>query len=93
MALDGLRMEITQAVQAVREADAAIESTAGGLRAAEEGYRVRNDLFRAGRATMIEVTDSETEVTRARLERLSAHVEARIARTRLHHALGRDTGS
>ena len=60
------------------------------LAAADEGYRVRRELFRSGRATLVEVTDSETELTRARLELVNAHVDLRIAQVELAHALGRD---
>jgi outer membrane protein TolC len=89
--LDGVRLEVTQAWQAAREAEVAIGTTQQGLRAAEEGYRVRRDLFRNGKATLIEVDDSQNELTRARLEIVNAHIDARIARVRLTHAVGRDT--
>jgi outer membrane protein TolC len=36
------------------------------------------------------VTDSETELTRARLELVNAHVDLHIAQVQLAHALGRD---
>ena len=88
--LDGLRMEVTQAWQAEREAAVALETTRQGLVAAEEGYRVRRDLFRNGKATLIEVTDAETDLTRARFEIVNAHIDAHIARVRLTHAVGRD---
>ena len=87
---DGIRVEVTQARNALREAEAAIESTREGLAAAEESYRVRRSLFRNGRATAVELTDSETDLTRSRLEAINARVDARIAKVRLEHALGRD---
>lgn len=87
---DALRMEVTQAVQALHEANVALETSRQGLAAAEESYRVRRDLYRNGRATSVEVTDSETELTRARLEAVNAHIDIRVARVRLNHALGRD---
>jgi outer membrane protein TolC len=62
------------------------------LAASEEGYRVRRELFRSGKATLVEVTDSETELTRARLELVNAHVDLRIAQVELAHVLGRDVG-
>ena len=48
---DGMRVEVTQANNVMIEARAAIESTAYGLAAAEESYRVRRSLFQNGRAT------------------------------------------
>ena len=65
-------------------------TTKQALGAAEEGYRVRRELFRAGKATLVEVIDAEAELTRARLEVINALVEARIARVRFEHAVGRD---
>jgi outer membrane protein TolC len=86
---EALRMEIQQALQAVKEEEFAITATRQGLDAAEEGYRVRRELYRIGRATLVEVMDAETELTRARLEAVNAHIDYRIARTELNHALGR----
>jgi outer membrane protein TolC len=87
---DGIRVEVTQARNALREAQAAVESTAQGLVAAEESYRVRRSLFRNGRATGVELTDAETDLTRSRLEAINARVDVRIAAVRLEHAVGRD---
>jgi outer membrane protein len=89
-AVDALRLKLTQATQAVAEAATALRTTAGGLVAAEESYRVRRILFQNGKATSVEQTDAELALTRARLEALNAHVDERIARVRLEHALGRD---
>ena len=87
---DGIRIEVTQTRNALREAQAALESTAQGLVAAEESYRVRRSLFRNGRATGVELTDAETDLTRSRLESINARVDVRVALVRLEHALGRD---
>jgi outer membrane protein TolC len=89
--IDGLRIEITQAAQALDEATVAQRTTTRGLAAAEESYRVRRLLFQNGRATSVEQTDAELELTRARLDALNARVDQRIAQVRLDHALGRDT--
>jgi outer membrane protein TolC len=88
---DRLRVEVTQAAAQVREADFAVQSTAHGLEAAEESYRVRRDLFANARATSIELTDAETDLTQARLNAVSARIDQRVARVRLNHALGRDS--
>lgn len=90
---DGIRVEVAQAVEAVRNAKGARETSARSLVAAEEGYRVRRSLFQSGRATSTELTDSETELTRARLGALSAKVDGRVAEVRLLHATGRDRGA
>jgi outer membrane protein len=88
--LDGLRLEVSQALSAERDARFAVSVSEQALAAADEGYRVRRELFRSGRATLVEVTDSETELTRARLELVNAHVDLRIAQVELAHVLGRD---
>jgi outer membrane protein len=90
--LDGLQLEVAQALSAERDAQFAVAVSQQALAAADEGYRVRRELFRSGRATLVEVTDSETELTRARLELVNAHVDLRIAQVELLHVLGRDVG-
>jgi outer membrane protein len=89
---DRLRIEVTQAVASLHESDFAVQSTARGLDAAEESYRVRRDLYANGRATSIELTDAETDLTQARLNAIGARIDQRVARVRLVHALGRDAG-
>ncbi len=88
---DGIQLEVTQAFQAVQEADFSLRSTDKQLVSAREAVRVARELFKAGLVTSTTLTDAETELTRARLQSLNAHVDARIARVRLDHALGRDT--
>jgi outer membrane protein TolC len=87
---DGIEVEVTQSWQAVKEADFGIESSLRELASATEAYRVQRELFNNGRGTSTTLTDAETELTRARLDLLNARADARIARTRLDHALGRD---
>lgn len=88
--LDGLRLEIAQTTSGVAESDSSVATSRKGLEAAEESYRVRRDLFLAGKATLVEVTDASAELARARLEVVDALVMSRIARVRLDHSLGRD---
>ena len=57
-----------------------MQTTKRALDAAEEGYRVRRELFRNGRATSVELTDSEVQLIRARLEAVDAgRISARRA--------------
>ena len=88
--MDGIRLEVESALVEAAQARYAIGTSAQTLAAAEESYRVRHELFRAGRATLTELTDAQTELTRARLELANAHIAARIALTQLSHAMGRD---
>jgi outer membrane protein TolC len=87
---DGIEVEVTQAWQAMKESDFAIESSLRELASSEEAYRVQRELFNNGRGTSSTLTDAETELTRARLDLLNSRADARVARTKLDHALGRD---
>jgi outer membrane protein TolC len=87
---DGITVEVQQDWQGVREADFAVVSSTRQLASAEEAYRVQRELFNNGRGTSTTLTDAETDLTRARLTLLNARADARIARVRLDHALGRD---
>jgi outer membrane protein TolC len=87
---DGIEVEIVQAYQGVREADFSIDAGRRELASAVEANRVARELFNAGRGTSTTLTDAETELTRSRLDVLNAHIDARVARVKLDHALGRD---
>jgi outer membrane protein len=87
---DGIEIDLTQQWQAVHEADFSIEAGARELASAEEAYRVARELFNNGRGTATTLTDAENDLTRARFDVLNAKTDARIARVRLDHALGRD---
>jgi outer membrane protein TolC len=87
---DNVEIEVTQTLQAVREADFSIESSTRELTSATEAYRVAHELFNNGRGTSTTLADAESDLTRARLDLLNAKVAAKTARVRLDHALGRD---
>ena len=88
---DGIDLEVTQAYQAILEADTAIGTTQRQLESSLEGYRVARELFNNGRGTATTLIDAEIVLAQTRFEHLNARVDARIARARLDHALGRDT--
>lgn len=88
---DGIELEVTQAYQAIIEADTAITTTQRQLESALEGYRVARELFINGRGTSTTLLDAEFALTQVRWDHLNARVDARVARARLDHALGRDT--
>lgn len=87
---DGIELEVTQAYQSVIEADVAITTTTRQLESAEEAYRVARELFNAGRGTATTLIDAEQALAQTRFDHLNAKVDARLARIRLDHALGRD---
>ncbi len=88
---DGIELEVTQAYQGIVEGDAAILSTQRQLESSVEGYRVARELFTNGRGTATTLIDAEIVLAQTRFEHLNARVDARIARIRLEHAVGRDT--
>jgi outer membrane protein len=88
--VDLVRSEIATALQAADTAASAQLNGARAARSAEESYRMRRSLFQNGRATSVELTDAETELTRARLAVISARIDARIADVAFMHAVGRD---
>jgi outer membrane protein len=90
LARDAVTLEVAQAVNASRTADAAVATAATRLESAEEAYRVRRSLFRAGRATSVELTDAESSLFSARITALSARINQRVAKVRIDHAVGRD---
>jgi outer membrane protein TolC len=87
---DGLRLEVVSAYADMQKSIATIEASERQLTASEESLRVRNELFKNGKATSVELVDAEAEVTRARLGRLNARIGLAVARVRLDHATGRD---
>jgi len=88
--VDQVRSEIATALQSIDSAASAQLTSALAARSAEESYRMRRSLFQNGRATSVELTDAETELTRARLAVISARIDARIAEVAFMHAVGRD---
>jgi outer membrane protein len=88
--IDGITLEVVQGLEGLRESESAMTTSARGLEAAEESYRVRRSLYQNGRATSVELTDAETERSRAQLEAIGAQIDRRIAAARLRHALGND---
>jgi outer membrane protein TolC len=87
----GTRIAVLAAQQSVTLAQRALATSQKGLVAAEEGYRVRQALLAAQRATAVELVDSETELTRARITALNARIDLRVALTQLANAIGNDT--
>jgi outer membrane protein len=88
--IDGLRLEVSRAIQGWTDARVAVETTARSLAAAEESYRQRRSLFLNQRATSAELLDAELDLLRVRLDDLNALIDQRIAKVRLEHATGED---
>ena len=89
-AKQGIELEVIQAHQSMSEARASLATSAREVSSAEEAYRVAHELYVNGRATSTLLTDAETELTRARLDRLNALADSYVARVRFEHATGAD---
>jgi len=88
--LAGIAMEVLNASLAMTRARDALTKQQTALAAAEEGYRVTTDLFRAGRATSTELIESESQLLVAKLGDVDARIDLAIAAIELRHAIGRD---
>ncbi len=87
---ENIRVEVTQDFEQMRQSEFALDSTHRELASATEAYRVAHELFNNGRGTSTTLTDAERDLFTARIDALTAAVNARIARVRLEHAVGRD---
>ena len=66
----------------------AVEKFERRFRAVEEAYRVRNAQLAAGAAVVTDVLEADLALTRARLTRLDAALDAHLAHARLLRAAG-----
>jgi outer membrane protein TolC len=85
-----IEAEIERARSAFELADRSQAAVAEGLAAAEEGYRVRQELLANERATATELVDAQTAVIQARFGAIDALIDRRIAWVRLRHAAALD---
>src|SRR5690606_31851952 len=84
---DGIRIQVTDAATSYIAAREALEAARVGVDAAEESYRVQLERYRAGAATLTDLTDAAGEQARAQLELVSAATTARIAQAALARSL------
>jgi outer membrane protein len=81
--------EVVSAQLDIGKAMAALHASETSVRAAEESYRARADLFRVGRATSTELIDAETELLSAKLAATNARIDWVVSAERLGYAVGR----
>jgi outer membrane protein TolC len=84
--------EVLGAYQDLARARVSLEKQRVALAAAQEGYRVQTDLFRAGRATGTELIQSEQQLLVAKVGEVNSRIDLTIASLALRHAVGRDVG-
>lgn len=85
----GITMEVAQAYGDRIRAIQAIELNTRGLASSAEAYRVASENYAAGAATTNEIIDAEGDQIQAGLRAISAHIDLRVANTRLLYATGR----
>jgi outer membrane protein len=90
---DGLKLEVAAAYNEIKKSGASIDASTRSLTAAEESLRVRRELFQQGKATNVEMLDSEGEVIRARLRKLDAQIGLIVNQIKYDHAIGNDVGT
>jgi outer membrane protein TolC len=90
---DGLRLEVASAYYELKRVVSSIAAAERQIASATESSRVRNELFKNGKATGVELIDAETELTRSRLNLLDIRFGVLVAEARLAHATGADVGA
>ncbi|HHS12681.1 MAG TPA: TolC family protein [bacterium] len=85
---DGIRLEVTQTVLNVEEAEARIRIAETNVAQAEENQKVTKDLFQQGMATNTDYLDAGTLLTQARTDYISALADYKLAVARLKRAMG-----
>lgn len=83
---DAVRIEVVQAYEDYKAADATAKASQAQLRAAEEAYRVRLAMYRVGAGVVIDLLQEDLRVTEARLALANAAINARVALARLKRA-------
>ncbi len=87
---DGVRLEVTSAYTDARRAAAELEAAKRATEASQAAYDTAIQLFKVGKATTSELIDSEGELVVSQLRLINAHIDIKVAETKLTRALGRD---
>ncbi len=81
-------LEVQQARAALREADERLAVSAKSIQLAEESVKHTRERFEAGLALATQLIDTETALTAARVRRVEADSDRRVAIAALRRALG-----
>jgi outer membrane protein TolC len=83
-----IRLEVKQAYLNLRAWQEISKINERSLLAAEEDFRLAQERYRVGAGTLLEVTDAQVALTRARVTLVSAKYDAMIAHAQLEAAMG-----
>ena len=86
----GIRMEVASAYTDGRRAAAELEAAKRAAEASQAAYDTSIQLYRVGKATTAELIDSEAELVNSNLRLINAHIDTKVAETKLTRAIGRD---
>ncbi len=87
---DAVRMEVTSAYTDRRKALASLIAAKRSSEASQAAYEVSIQLYKVGKATTTELIDAEGELLASNLRLINAHIDTKVAETKLAHATGRD---
>lgn len=87
---EAVAAEVTNQVEAVRQARESISAARTSLRSAEEAYRSVQSRFDAGMAVVSDLLDAERTLRNARAQMAAAQAGYALARAGLARTLGRD---
>lgn len=83
---DSVRMEVVNAYQTYKAAEAVTAASEARLTAAEEAYRVRLAMYRVGAGVIVDLLQADLTVSQARLQRANAAINTRAALAALRRA-------
>lgn len=86
----GISLEVRQAVTSLVNAKARLDSAAKQVEFAAESFRLANLRYEAGEGILLEVTDAQTELTRARTAQVTANYDYLRSFAQLQRAMGAD---
>ncbi len=81
-------LEVKQAYLNVKAFSNIAQINERNVRSAEEDFRLAQERYRVGAGTSLEVTDSQVNLTRARVQLVASKYDAMIARAQLEAAMG-----
>jgi outer membrane protein TolC len=87
---DGVRLEVSAAYTDARRAAAELEAARRATEASQAAYDTATQLFKVGKSTTAELIDSEGELVVSQLRLINAHIDTKVAETKLTRAVGRD---
>jgi outer membrane protein len=86
----GISFEVRQALTNLTSAKARLDTAASQVELAAETFRLAGIRYEAGEAILLEVTDAQTELTRAKSQLVTATYDYWTAYAQLQRALGTD---